>query len=105
MPIYHIKCAHETSGAPTSQVLSDHYDLSVSQIRDLLVTAQNDPSSKSSIQTRLAQGIVGLQCPRQNKGSVAEAYNKLNQLVIDRDFAPVIAMDLYELMLSTVEVA
>lgn len=70
-----------------SDTVPDYRPLTKSDIADLLVQAQQISQSYTqgiaTIQCRLSQGIVGMECPNPDEGPVAERQNQLDRLFLD----------------------
>jgi hypothetical protein len=93
-----------TGKIPTSETISDYYPLTKEEISKLLTTAANNKGNVklvSEVQVRLDQGIVGITCPRQITGKVAEKLKELDNIFIEeyeKKVSPDTVDKLYKIM-------
>jgi len=100
---YVIACEHPYGSPEHLPRHEDYHPLSEEAVGFLLRIAQlsSNANEITSIQCRLAQGIVGMTCPMPAEGPVAGAYAKINKIFVEEFpfiHIHVIAMRIHELM-------
>ncbi len=104
---YHCPCGHEDGRFRDWRVsISDYHPLEKEDIWNLLLMAHetDDVSVKCAIPVRLCQGVVGMQCPKQISGPIAEARRAIMDLFVAHNFqppTPELVEEMFRIMRST----
>lgn len=105
---FRIPCIHETKGISKQEIVADYHPLTLEEIITLINLAhaykKEDPKIVDDIQKRLAQGIMGMTCPKPEEGEIGKRISVIKILFYDamrNDIHPISSM-LLALQLFTI---
>ena len=105
---FSILCIHDTKGINSNETVADYHPLTLEEIITLINLAhaykKESPMVVDDIQKRLAQGIMGMTCPKPEEGEIGKRISVIKILFYDamrNDIHPISSM-LLALQLFTI---